>query len=93
MGAWIIKQPNGLFMRFSSVTDCPTHYNMTKEWYINSRLEDLRRDLEQLLEEDAKPHSFARDSFMETGNMTKYEFDGIMHLIFKENPSELNVET
>lgn len=31
MGACFVKQPNGLFCRFSTIVDCPTHYNMTKE--------------------------------------------------------------
>ena len=35
MGAYIAKQPNGLFCRFSSVVDSVTHWNMTEEDYIN----------------------------------------------------------
>ena len=27
----ITKQPNGLYCRFSTIVDCPTHYNMTQE--------------------------------------------------------------
>lgn len=34
MGAFISKQPNGLYCRFSSVVDTITHYNMTEEDYI-----------------------------------------------------------
>ena len=41
MGAFISKQPNGLYCRFSSVVDCPTHWNMTKEDYISSILKKL----------------------------------------------------
>ena len=29
MAGFISKQPNGLYCRFSSVTDCPTAWNMT----------------------------------------------------------------
>ena len=35
MGAFIAKQPNGKYCRFSTIVDCPTHINMTKEDYIN----------------------------------------------------------
>ena len=34
MGAIIAKQPNGLYCRVSTVVDAPTHYNMTKQDYI-----------------------------------------------------------
>lgn len=34
MGAFIAKQPNGLYFRFSTVVDCVTHYDMTEEEYI-----------------------------------------------------------
>ena len=30
MGAFIAKQPNGLYCRFSTVVDCVTHYDMTE---------------------------------------------------------------
>lgn len=26
MAGFIVKQPNGLYCRFSTVVDCPTHY-------------------------------------------------------------------
>ena len=35
MGAYITKQPNGLFCRFSSVVDSVTHWNMTEQDYID----------------------------------------------------------
>ena len=36
MAGFIVKQPNGLYCRFSTVVDCPTHYNITKEYYLNN---------------------------------------------------------
>ncbi len=39
MGAFICKQPNGLYCRFSTVVDNPTHWNMSEEDYINYRKE------------------------------------------------------
>lgn len=35
MAGFIAKQPNGLYCRFSTIVDAPTHYNMTFEDYIN----------------------------------------------------------
>ncbi len=29
--AFLAQQPNGLYTRFSTITDCPTMWNMTKE--------------------------------------------------------------
>lgn len=34
MAGSLTKQPNGLYCRFSSIVDCPTHWNMTEEEYI-----------------------------------------------------------
>ena len=34
MGAFISKQPNGLYCRFSTIVDTITHYNMTESDYI-----------------------------------------------------------
>lgn len=34
MGAFIAKQPNGLYCRFSTIVDTITNYNMTEEDYI-----------------------------------------------------------
>lgn len=38
MAGFISKQPNGLYCRFSSVTDCPTAWNMMREDYINMKM-------------------------------------------------------
>lgn len=35
MGAFIAKQPNGLYCRFSTIVDTVTHYNMTFDDYVN----------------------------------------------------------
>jgi hypothetical protein len=35
MGAFIAKQPNGLYCRFSEVVDTVTDWNMTEDDYIN----------------------------------------------------------
>lgn len=53
MGAYWFKQPNGLYGRFSTIVDCPTHYNYTKEEMIielkNKGWSDL--EIEQLFDD------------------------------------------
>ena len=34
MAGFVSKQPNGLYCRFSTITDCPTDWNMTENDYI-----------------------------------------------------------
>lgn len=92
MGAIIIKQPNGLYMRFSTTVDCPTHYNMTKEDYIQNRIEWAKEDAKETIENYTRNHSCARDNFMLT-NMTQEKFDNIMHEIFMDNPVKTNIKT
>lgn len=38
MAGFVSKQPNGLYCRFSTVVDCPTVWNMTREDYINMKI-------------------------------------------------------
>lgn len=50
MGAFIAKQPNGLYCRYSTIVDNITHYNMTKEEYIAFYLERAREEAIRNLE-------------------------------------------
>jgi len=84
MGARILKQPNGLYTRWSYVTDCPTHYNMTKEDYYNYRLElakkEIEKDIAEIFDSNEYIHSakdfddFMRDDQTIVSNMTRAEF-------------------
>lgn len=49
MGAFVTRQPNGLLCRFSSIVDCPTHYNMTDEEYIEMCAERAREEARDVL--------------------------------------------
>ena len=53
MGAFISKQPNGLYCRFSTIVDTITHYNMTESDYIEFCIgrygEKGRADAEDIL--------------------------------------------
>jgi hypothetical protein len=79
MGAFIAKQPNGLYCRFSSVVDCPTHWNMTREDYLNNETGTVRSraDGEDILNNYLQPFSEVIDRFTEL-NMTKKEFEKIL---------------
>lgn len=76
MGALIAKQPNGLLCRFSSVVDCPTHWNMTKEDYLSNVTGTVptREYGEDVLENFLKPFSEVLERFV-PNNMTQKEFD------------------
>ena len=50
MGAFISKQPNGLYCRFSTIVDCPTDWNMTEEDYIELCAETAREEARRTLE-------------------------------------------
>lgn len=79
MGAFIAQQPNGLYCRFSTTTDCPTHHNMTREDYLSNGTGTVRNreDGEDILENYLYPFSNVLDLFL-PNNMTQQEFDKIV---------------
>lgn len=48
MAGFVSKQPNGLYCRFSTVVDCPTAWNMTREDYINMKMQEAKEDAEDV---------------------------------------------
>lgn len=74
MAGFISKQPNGLYCRFSSVVDCPTHWNMTREDYINIKMQEAKEEAEDVLDNHLKPFELVLESFR-NDNMTDKEFD------------------
>lgn len=83
MGSFICQQPNGLYCRFSSVVDCPTHHNMTKEDYINFRMEMAKEEAIRELEFYLRPFPWV-EMYFKPMNMTQEEFDRIMEEMKKE---------
>ena len=77
MGAFVTRQPNGLLCRFSSIVDCPTHYNMTDEEYIEMCAEKAREEARDVLKNHLKPFEWLRDYFS-PNNMTEEEFEKIL---------------
>lgn len=78
MGAFIAKQPNGLYCRFSTVTDCPTHWNMTEEEYIEMcverAIESAKEEAKRTLEYYVRPFEWVKENFV-PNNMTETEFE------------------
>lgn len=74
MGAFISKQPNGLYCRFSTVVDCPTDYNMTAEEYIELCAEKAREEARYVLENRTRPFEWVIEHFSPR-EMTQKEFD------------------
>ena len=61
MAGFVSKQPKGLYRRFSSVTDCPTAWNMTREDYINMKMQEAKEDAEDVLDNYLKPFDIVMD--------------------------------
>lgn len=76
MGSFIVQQPNGLYARFSTVVDCVTDYNMTKDDYISLKMEEAKNEAEYTLEHHLKPYGWI-DKYFAPNNMTVKEFEEI----------------
>jgi len=63
MGRTFYKQPNGLMTIFSSIVDAPIYYNVSKEEYINIRMKEFRKQLEEEAKEifDDEDSYYVRD--------------------------------
>lgn len=73
MGAFISKQPNGLYCRFSTVVDCPTHFNMTEKYYIEYCAERAREEARDVLKNHLHPFEEVIDRFI-PNNMSEEDF-------------------
>lgn len=80
MGAFIARQPNGLYCRFSTVVDCPTDWNMTEEEYIQlcieKAIEEAKYEARRTLDHYVKPYGWIKKYFRPM-NMTEEEFKDI----------------
>lgn len=79
MAGFIARQPNGLFCRFSTVVDCPTHINMTREDYLNNLTGTVssKQQGEDILENHLQPFQLVIDKFSPL-NMTECEFRNLV---------------
>lgn len=84
MRAFIARQPNGLYCRYSEIVDNITHHNMTEEDYIELCIERVREEAKITLEK-AKPFSKVLERLYPD---TKRDLKG-MNKILKECGSEV----
>lgn len=81
MGAFIAKQPNGLYCRFSSVVDAVTNHNMTEEDYIELCVSKWGKDGKETaidtLKNDLFPFQEVLDRFS-TANCDIEEFRSLL---------------
>lgn len=79
IGAFIAQQPNGLFCRFSSVVDAPTHWNMTKEEYLSNITGTVHTKAEgiYILNNYLRPFSEVVEYFIPR-IMTQKDFDDLV---------------
>lgn len=84
MGAFIAKQPNGLYCRYSSIVDNITHHNMTEQDYIELCVERAKEEAKEILEK-AQPFSEVLKSLCPD---TRRDLRG-MNKILKECGSEV----
>lgn len=84
MAGFIAKQPNGLYCRFSSIVDTVTHYNMTREEYLNNHTGTVssREDAERNLKYHIKPFDEVIKRFRPL-NDTQQEFDELVKIMSK----------
>lgn len=87
MGAFIVQQPNGLYCRFSTVVDCPTDWNMTREYYRELKAENARRDADFTLDHYLRPFEWLREYFKPM-NMTEEEFEACLKEMEEPAPVE-----
>lgn len=63
MSAFICKQPNGKYCRFSTVVDTVTHINMTEDEYIAYRVEIAIRNAREELNNHLQPFDEIKKQF------------------------------
>lgn len=74
MSGFIAKQPNGLYCRFSCITDCPVKWNMTEEDYIIYCKNLVEDDARMTLKHKVHPFEDVKEYFLDM-NMTNEEFE------------------
>ena len=74
MGAVICKQPNGLYCRFSSIVDCPTHWNMTADKYIEMKMKEAKKEAIDVLLNHLYPFNVVLERYVPNNNMADEEW-------------------
>ena len=74
MAAFIAKQPNGLYCRFSTIVDCPTDWNMTAEDYVEMCKQKAEEEAKETLTNYLQSFEMVKDYFY-PNNMTEEEIE------------------
>lgn len=94
MGAFIVKQPNGRYCRFSTTVDCPTHINMTRDDYIElcvrNAAERAKKEAIEVLDKHLYDFSCV-DEYFRPINMSKNMFKHIKHQMTLEDNDQLQM--
>lgn len=83
MSGFIARQPNGLYCRFSTFLDCPTHYNMSFSDYVKVIMDrgykrwKAAEEAKDIIENYLQPFSRVMESFR-TDFMSVEEFENIL---------------
>lgn len=77
MAAFICKQPNGMYCRFSTVVDTITHYNMTEDEYIDLCVQKAIEEARDILKNHLRPFDEVKKQFM-PNNDTVEEFNELL---------------
>ena len=77
MGAFICKQPNGKYCRFSTVVDTITDWNMTEEDYIEMCKQKAEEEAKDVLKNHLKQFDMVKSYFYPT-NMKEKQFKDIL---------------
>lgn len=85
MGAFICKQPNGKYCRFSTVVDTITQYNMTEEDYIEMCAERAREEAREVLNGYLNPFDMIYDYFCPNNNTIEEFCDYLKEMGEDEN--------
>ena len=83
MSAFIARQPNGKYCRFSYVLDCPTDWNMTEQDYIDIYKKRAEEKAKSFLQNNLTPFEVVREDFI-PNNMTQDEFERFLEEVGAE---------
>lgn len=81
MGAFLVKQPNGLYCRFSTSICCPTSWNMTEEEYIEMCVERAKREASEEARENIANCQYTIDDIIsnyQPNVMSKHRFKKVI---------------
>lgn len=90
MPGMICKQPNGLYCRYSTIVDCPTHINMTFDDYVKLIMSRGYQEWKAREEAEDVINNYLYD-FEETmshfipNNMSKKEFKEVLEKMKDKN--------